>query len=141
MQGQRGEPSSRRLPQTAQRCRQRAACLRPAGAARWSFAHLKMRQFLNCEKNWLEGWSAQMTHLPMASASAVVVATTSLVEGFMNTCREGWAGGGHGEDGGRVTGGGAGAPRAGSAGQNWLARSNKSTQRLALSSAQAPAPT
>ena len=49
-------------------------------------AHLKMRQFLNWEKKRLEGWSAQMTHLPMASASAVVVATTSLVEGLMNTC-------------------------------------------------------
>ncbi len=49
--------------------------------------HLKMRQFLNCEKKRLEGWSAQMTHLPMASASAVVVATTSEVEGLMNTWR------------------------------------------------------
>lgn len=55
-------------------------------------AHLKMRQFLNCEKKRLEGWSAQTTHLPMASASAVVVATTSEVEGLMNT----WAGQGDG---------------------------------------------
>lgn len=52
-----------------------------------------MRQFLNWEKKRLEGWSAQMTHLPMASASAVVVATTSEVEGLMNTWGPGGTGG------------------------------------------------
>ena len=59
-----------------------------------------MRQFLNWEKKRLEGWSAQMTHLPMASASAVVVATTSEVEGLMNT----WGPGGTGWGGGMLSG-------------------------------------
>lgn len=34
-----------------------------------------MRQFLKVEKKRLEGCSAHTTHLPMAKASAVVVAT------------------------------------------------------------------
>ena len=38
-------------------------------------------------KNSLEGWSCTSTHLPMASASAVVVATTSLLLGLMKTCQ------------------------------------------------------
>ena len=39
-------------------------------------------------KKALEGWSCTSTHLPMAKASAVVVATTSLLLGLMNTCRQ-----------------------------------------------------
>lgn len=35
-----------------------------------------------CSKKVLLGWRAQMTHLPMARASALVVATTSLVLGL-----------------------------------------------------------
>lgn len=34
-----------------------------------------MRQLRKVEKKWFEGCSAQMTHLPMARASAEVVAT------------------------------------------------------------------
>ena len=33
----------------------------------------------------LQGWSAHTSHLPMASASMLVVATTSLVLAFTNT--------------------------------------------------------
>ncbi len=36
-------------------------------------------------KKALEGWWAHTTHLPIASASAVVVATTSESEGLMKT--------------------------------------------------------
>lgn len=45
-----------------------------------------MRQLGKRWKNMLDGCSATTTHLPMASASAVVVATTSLRLGLMNTC-------------------------------------------------------
>ena len=45
-----------------------------------------MRQFLNWLTKVLQGWCAQMSHLPMASASMLVVATTSLVLALMNTC-------------------------------------------------------
>jgi hypothetical protein len=44
-----------------------------------------MRQLGNCLKKRLLGWSAHTTNLPMARASAVVVATTSLRLGLMNT--------------------------------------------------------
>jgi hypothetical protein len=40
-------------------------------------------------KKALQAMSGTTTHLPIARASAVVVATTSLVLGFMNTCRGG----------------------------------------------------
>lgn len=82
--GAHGE-QAKRAAQTEAGTAQVAAKLSLASARQRQPAHLKMRQFLNCEKNWLDGWSAQMTHLPMASASAVVVATTSLVDGLMNT--------------------------------------------------------
>ena len=42
-------------------------------------------QFGNVPKNSLLGCLAQMTYLPMANASAVVVATTSESDGLMNT--------------------------------------------------------
>jgi hypothetical protein len=48
-------------------------------------AHLYVKQFRNVEKKALQGRSCTSTHLPMASASAVVVATTSDVEGLTNT--------------------------------------------------------
>ena len=38
------------------------------------------------DTNALQGWRAQMSHLPIASASMLVVATTSLVLALMNTC-------------------------------------------------------
>ncbi len=44
-----------------------------------------VRQLVKDLKNALQGRSATTTHLPIASASAVVVATTSLVLGLTNT--------------------------------------------------------
>ena len=44
------------------------------------------RQLPKAEMKWLQGWWAQMTHLPIARASIEVVATTSLVLQFTNTC-------------------------------------------------------
>ena len=44
-----------------------------------------VRQLGKVLKKALEGCCAQMTYLPMASASAVVVATTSDSDGLMNT--------------------------------------------------------
>ena len=51
-----------------------------------------MRQLGKLEKKALLGWSCTITHLPIARASAVVVATTSLMLGFTKTrysCRLG----------------------------------------------------
>lgn len=45
----------------------------------------KTRQLSNSAKKALQGWSAQISHLPIARASALVVATTSLVLGFTRT--------------------------------------------------------
>jgi hypothetical protein len=45
----------------------------------------KVRQLANCVKKALLGCSAQITNLPMASASATVVHSTSLTDGLMNT--------------------------------------------------------
>ena len=45
-----------------------------------------MRQLEKELKKALQGRSLTTTHLPIASASAVVVATTSLVLGLTNTC-------------------------------------------------------
>jgi hypothetical protein len=39
----------------------------------------------NCSKKALLGCFVQTTHFPIASASTVVVHSTSLVEGFTNT--------------------------------------------------------
>lgn len=47
--------------------------------------YLYIRQFGNLLKKRFEGWSAQTTNFPIARASAVVVATTSLRLGFTNT--------------------------------------------------------
>lgn len=44
-----------------------------------------MRVFSNVAKKALDGCSGHTSHLPIASASADVVATTSLMEGLMNT--------------------------------------------------------
>ena len=45
-----------------------------------------MRQVEKVPRKALQGCCAQMSHLPMASASMLVVATTSLVLALMNTC-------------------------------------------------------
>ena len=45
-----------------------------------------MRQLEKVLTKTLHACSAQMSHLPMASASMLVVATTSLVLALMNTC-------------------------------------------------------
>lgn len=42
-------------------------------------------QFWNCMKNSFDGWLEHTTILPIASASAVVVQTTSVVLGFRST--------------------------------------------------------
>jgi len=47
--------------------------------------HVYVRQLAKRSKKRLEGCSAHTTNLPMASASAVVVATTSESEGLMKT--------------------------------------------------------
>lgn len=54
-----------------------------------SSASLNTRQLSKRLKKALQGCSAQMTHFPMARASALVVATTSLVLGLTNTLRPG----------------------------------------------------
>ena len=48
-------------------------------------AYSYTKQFANVLKNLLQGRSCTTTHLPIAKASAVVVATTSLLLGFTNT--------------------------------------------------------
>jgi hypothetical protein len=50
-----------------------------------SDSSLYMRQLGNCLKNSFEGWFAQITILPIARASAVVVQTTSVVLGLRNS--------------------------------------------------------
>ena len=47
-----------------------------------------MRQLEKVPTKALQGCCAQMSHFPMARASMLVVATTSLVLALMNTCRE-----------------------------------------------------
>lgn len=44
-----------------------------------------MRVFSKVAKNSLDGCLGQISHLPIARASADVVATTSLVDGLMKT--------------------------------------------------------
>ena len=57
--------------------------------SRWSLnwaGEAYTRQLEKVLTNALQGCFAQMSHLPMASASMLVVATTSLVLALMNTC-------------------------------------------------------
>ena len=56
-----------------------------ARAAPNSSADRYVNAFPNRAANALHGWSAHTSHLPMASASAVVVATTSDVDGLTRT--------------------------------------------------------